>query len=76
MQLALGAVSWVVDNVAGQLGVIVEHVHRHEQLLDGHSAEQRDTIEDRLARVVNVQAIQAEVGGPRGFRPPPAGVRR
>lgn len=44
--LALGAASWVVDNVAGQLGVIVEHVRRHEQMLDGLSAEQRDAIED------------------------------
>ncbi len=44
--LGLGAASWVVDNVAGQLGVIVEHVRRHEQMLDGLSAEQRDAIED------------------------------
>ena len=44
--VALGAASWVVDNVAGQLGVIVEHVRRHEQLLDGLSAEQREAIED------------------------------
>lgn len=46
MLLALGAAAWVVDNVAGQLGVIVEHVRRHEQMLDGLGAEQRDAIED------------------------------
>ncbi|MGH9158235.1 MAG: hypothetical protein ACRD1K_20900, partial [Acidimicrobiales bacterium] len=44
--LGLGAASWVVDNVAGQLGVIVEHVRRHEHMLEGLSAEQRDAIED------------------------------
>ena len=44
--LALGAASWVIDNVAGQLGVIVEHVRRHEQLLAGLDAEQREAIED------------------------------
>ena len=46
MLLALGAARWVVDNVAGQLGVIVDHVRRHEQLLDGLVAEQRDAIEE------------------------------
>lgn len=44
--LALGAASWVIDNVAGQLRVIVEHVRRHEQLLEGLGTEQREAIED------------------------------
>ena len=46
MLIALGAANWVVANVAGQLDVILEHIARHEQLLQGLSVEQRDAVED------------------------------
>ena len=39
--LAMGASSWVIDNIDRQLGVIVEHIRTHEQLLDELPAEQR-----------------------------------
>ena len=37
--LAMGASDWVIDNIDRQLGVIVEHIRTHEQLLDGLPAE-------------------------------------
>ena len=46
MLLAMGAAHWVIANVAGQLDVIVDHIGRHEQLLQGLPAEQRDAVED------------------------------
>ena len=46
MLLAFGAADWVVENVARQLDVIVEHVRRHEQLLDDLAETQRAAIED------------------------------
>lgn len=46
MLLAMGAANWVIANVAGQLDVITEHIARHEQLLHGLPAEQRDAVED------------------------------
>lgn len=46
MLLALGAASWVVDNVSGQLRVVVEHVRRHEQLLGGLGHAEREVIEE------------------------------
>lgn len=44
--LALGAAEWVIDNVARQLDVIVEHVRRHEQLMGAMDDSQRAAIED------------------------------
>lgn len=68
--LALGAAAWVVDNVAGQLGVIADHVRRHEQLLDGLSAEQRAAI-DEASRTVRKARQSVPVAF--GRRQPEAG---
>jgi hypothetical protein len=47
--LAMGASNWVIDNIDRQLGVIVEHIRTHEQLLDGLPAAQRASIDDASA---------------------------
>lgn len=43
---AMGAADWVVANIERQLGVIVEHVRAHEQLLAMLPAEDRAVIEE------------------------------
>jgi len=53
--LAVGAAGWVIDNVASQLGVIDDHIARHEQLLDSLAADQRDAIDEASRTVRKVR---------------------
>lgn len=47
--LAAGAADWATENVSRQLDVIVEHVRRHEQLLDSLPVDERAAIDDACA---------------------------
>ncbi|MGH9262532.1 MAG: tyrosine-type recombinase/integrase, partial [Acidimicrobiales bacterium] len=44
--VAFGAAEWVINNVTGQLEVIVDHIHRPEALLETLSIADRDAIDE------------------------------
>jgi integrase len=60
---ALNAADWVINNVTGQLEVIVDHVRRHEELLTNLNLDQRDAIEDASRTVRKArQAVPVAFG--------------
>ena len=61
--LAMGAPDWVVANVERQLGVIVEHIRTHEQLLKELPAEDRAVIDDASLTVRKArQSVPVVIG--------------
>lgn len=61
--IALGAAEWVIANVTGQLDVIVDHIRRHEALLETLGVEDRAAIEDASRTVRKVrQSIPVAIG--------------
>ena len=47
--LAMGAPAWAVEGVSGQLGVIVGHIHTHQDTLAQLPADQRDSVREASA---------------------------
>jgi hypothetical protein len=53
--IAFGAADWVINNVTGQLDVIVDHIQRHEALLETLGIDDRDAIEDASRTVRKIR---------------------
>jgi integrase len=61
--IAFGAAEWVIANVTGQLDVVVDHIRRHEALLETLGVEDRAAIEDASRTVRKVrQSIPVAFG--------------
>ena len=65
--IAFGAAEWVITNVTGQLEVVVDHIRRHDALLETLSIDDRDAIEDAARAVRKIrQSIPVAFGRRHG----------
>jgi hypothetical protein len=65
--MALRAAEWVITNVTGQLDVIVDHIRRHDAVLETLGVEDRDAIEEASRTVRKVrQSVPVAFGRRHG----------